>query len=234
MKQTLMQIFQEGFRLFFLKIEQSFYGLIDFIQVAFYYYSKNFQFMKADLFLRSFYLFDSPYSISKRFSVEKKEHNLYTYGETLISSIDIISKTCEIEAYDHVFELGCGIGRTCFWLHFFIRCKVTGIDYIGQFISRANKIKERLNLDRINFIQENYLNVDLTEATVIYLYGTTLDEIEIEQLIEKFKTLQPGTKVITVSYPLTDYCSNDLFELMKCFSVKYPWGSAEIYMQIKK
>lgn len=234
MKQTLMQIFQESFKLFFLKIEQSFYGLIDFIQVAFYYYSKNFQFMKADLFLKILYLFDSPYSISKRFLLEKKERNFYTYGETLLSTMNIISETCEIKAHDHVFELGCGTGRTCFWLYFFIGCKVTGIDYIEQFIDRANKIKESLTLDRIFFLKENYLAVDLKEATVIYLYGTTLDENEIKQLIEKFKSLKSGTKIITVSYPLTDYCSNDFFELMKCFSVKYPWGSAEVFMQIKK
>lgn len=234
MKQTLIQIFQESFKLFFIKIEQSLYGFIDFIQVAFFYYSKNFQFMKADLFLRTLYLFDSPYSISKRFLVEKKVYNPYTYGETLLSTMDLIAETCEIEAQDHVYELGCGIGRTCFWLHFFIGCKVTGIDYIEQFINRADKIKTSLKLDRINFIRENYLEVDLRDATVIYLYGTTLEKVEIQQLIEKFKTLEPGTKIITVSYALSDYCSPDFFELMKCFSVKYPWGSAEIYMQIKK
>ncbi len=43
--------------------------------------------------------------------------------------MDVIARECGIQKEDVVFELGCGRGRTCFWLNTFIGCKVVGIGF---------------------------------------------------------------------------------------------------------
>jgi len=75
------------------------------------------------------------------------------------------------------------------------------------------------------------LQVDLKKATVIYLYGICLEEDVIAKLACNFNGLQPRTKVITVSYPLTEY--SNLFTVTKAFTARFPWGKAEVYLNEK-
>ncbi len=214
-------------------LKQSLLGFIEFGQVAFYYYS-NFSFMKTDLSLMLMYFFDGPYAISKKFLQDREEENVYAYGETPLASMEQIAKACNISEKDHVYDLGCGRGRSCFWLESFCGCRVTGIDFIGKFIERANRIKTKLGLDKLAFVKANYLNIDFEDASVIYLYGTMLEEDQIKTLIEKFEQMPSGTKIVTVSYPLKDYTDSGCFEVMKYFTVPFPWGSGDVYVQIKK
>ena len=74
------------------------------------------------------------------------------------------------------------------------------------------------------------LKSDLTKASVIYLYGTCLKDEAISTLLFSFKELKKGTKVVTVSYPLSDY--TDAFVLKKKFIASYPWGKTEVFIQI--
>lgn len=208
-------------------------NFLEFIRTAFRYYS-CISFAKIDLTLLATYLFNNPFLISKRFLKEKGAHNVYAYGETPYTTLDEIVRECQITKSDTVFELGCGRGRTCFWLHSFVGCKVVGIEYIQEFVTRANEIKERFKVQDVEFRLQDMLMTDYTEATVIYLYGTSLEDDMIRKLITKFQKLAVGTKVITISYPLTDYTSQPDFEVMKRFSVRFPWGTTDAYLQIRK
>lgn len=208
-------------------------NLIEFFKVAFKYYS-NFQFLKADFSLRLMYLFHNPFSISKRFLIAKGENNIYAYGETPLTTLEKIAKECGITKNDCVFELGCGRGRTCFWLNSFIGCKVIGIEMVPDFVERAERITKKLGINNIKFQLADMCTVDLQGATVCYLYGTCLEEETIQTLIEKFAKLPVGTKIITVSYPLTDYAVDSSFEVMKCFTGTFTWGETEIYLNVVK
>src|SRR5437016_1511814 len=96
-------------------------------------------FMKTDLSLLGMYLFNSPYRISKRFLQEKGVSNIYAYGETPIATMEKIVQECSITKDDHFFELGSGRGRVCFWLGTVLKCEVTGVDNVPEFIERASK-----------------------------------------------------------------------------------------------
>lgn len=222
---------KEFITLIWINLKVRLTSTVEFLKVAFKYYS-NIAFMKADLSLRLMYLFHSPYKISKRFLMKKKEADVYAYGETPLTSLRIIATECNIGKNDCVFELGSGRGRVSFWLSCFLNCSVVGIEYIPEFVERANLIVRRLKLPKIEFRQEDMLKADLKGATVCYLYGTCLDDSLIEKLTENFAKLPTGTKIITVSYPLTEYANNDKFAVMKRFKVQYPWGEADVYLQI--
>lgn len=219
--------------LIWLNLKVKAHRLADFARVAYRYYSRA-TFRNIDTALLLVYLFDNPFKMSKRFLWERGEKELYAYGETPLPSLEKIAKACQIDGKDTLFELGCGRGRGCFWLNQFIGCNVVGIDYVPAFIERANRIKERYQVGGIDFRWEDMFETDLSGATVLYLYGTCLDDEAIKRLIERFKELPAGTKIITVSYPLTDYIDEPLFEVMKRFEVTYTWGLADVYLHLKK
>jgi SAM-dependent methyltransferase len=208
-------------------------NLMEFTRVIPKYYT-NPIFAKIDSFLLISYLFQNPFAISKRFLKKRGDKNIYAYGETPLTTLDEIVKECKITSKDTVYELGCGRGRACFWLNTFLGCKVVGIEYIPEFVERANAIKNKFNIMNVEFRLQDMFQTNLSEATVVYLYGTCLEEQEIRKLINNMKKLKSGSKIVTISYPLTDYTSETLFEVMKRFQVMYPWGLADVYLQVKK
>lgn len=205
----------------------------EYIRVVFNYYSHP-TFFKIDSYLVLSYIFNNPFGISKRFLLNKGDKDLYTYGETPLTTLEHIAQECRLSSRDVVFELGCGRGRTCFWLNQFIGCKVVGIDYVPSFIERANQTKEKFQLNQVEFRQEDLLQTDLTGATIIYLYGTCFSDSFIQTLTSRFDKLPSGTKVITVSYPLVEYAPQANFEVLKRFPAIFAWGAADVYLQIKR
>lgn len=220
-------------KLFALYITVQTRNLIEFFQTAFHYYS-NISFLKTDLTLLGSYIFKSPYRISKNFLKSHHATEINAYGETPLLTMELIAKECGLTSDDTVFELGCGRGRTCFWLHHFIKCRVVGVEFIPEFVKKANQIVNFFQLDSINFQLEDMMQTDLSEATVIYLYGTCLDEATISVLIEKMEKLPSGTKIITVSYPLTEYAQKPFLEVMKIFPAKFTWGNTEVFLHLIK
>lgn len=224
---------KEYFSLLWINLRTHFYNFLEFVRVVFRYYT-NVSFAKVDLSLLLTYLFNNPFYLSKKFLREKGEKDIYTYGETPLTTLEQIAKQCQLNSTDLVYELGAGRGRTSFWLNSFIGCRVIAIEYVPEFVQRAALIRDKFHIEGVEFRLQNMLEADLTGATVIYLYGTCLEENSIKTLMRKFDLLPAGTKIITVSYPLTDYTSRQNFEVMKCFSVPFTWGTADVYLHVKK
>lgn len=221
------------FKLIVLNLRVQICSLIEFIRVACAYYS-NFRFFKIDLSLLLAYAFKSPFRISKRYLTQKGEKDVYAYGETPLTTLDFISRSCQISKNDVVFELGCGRGRTCFWLNSWIGCRVVGIEHIPDFVSMAKAIKERFQVQDVEFLQEDILEADFTGATVFYIYGTCFDDDFIVKLADKIGALPPGIKVITVSYALAEYAPGHVFEILKRFPARFTWGEGDVFYQVKK
>jgi len=219
--------------LFWINLTTQFKNLEDFLKVFWRYY-RRWSYAKVDGSLLLTYLFDNPFTISKRFLMKKGAKDVYAYGETPLTTMERIAKECGLKSSDTVYELGCGRGRTCFWMREFIGCKVIGVEYIPEFADRAKRVASKLKLDRIEFRQEDLLQSIFDGATVFYLYGTCYDNAFIKQLIEKLKRCPSGTKVISVSYPLSDYTDSQDFEVMKRFSEEFTWGTAEVYLQVRR
>ena len=224
---------KEYVSLFFINLKVKVVNCVEYFRVVFHYYS-NISFLKADSYLVFLYLFNSPFTVSKNYLLGRGEKNLYTYGETPLTTLEYIARECRLSSKDKVFELGCGRGRTCIWLNQFIGCSVVGIDFVPTFIQRANETALRCNLSGVQFREEDILQSDLSGATVIYLYGTCYSTSFIQNLIQRFKKLARGTKIITISYALSDYTSEPLFEVMKRFPARFTWGEADVYLQIKR
>lgn len=222
---------KEFFSLLWLNFVVFVKNTIEFFRVAFRYYG-SFSFLKTDLALRLMYLFNNPFKISKRFLQKKGENEIYAYGETPLTSLDVIVKECELNNKDCVFELGCGRGRTGFWLHSFVGCSVVGIEYVPEFVERANAVKKFFKIPNIEFRLADMATADFEGGTVFYLYGSCLEDKTIKALASKMAKMPSGTKIITVSYSLLEYDENNAFEVMKRFTVPYTWGEADVFLQV--
>ncbi|MCP5470205.1 MAG: class I SAM-dependent methyltransferase [Chlamydiales bacterium] len=195
-------------KLLLLNFKVSCYRILEWIRVVFLYYPR---FLLTDLKLASQYLIHNPYKLCK-----------LDYGETPLTTLDKIASECRILSKDTVIELGCGTGRTCFWLRSFVKCKVVGVDLLAPFIEKACSVRSD-----VEFRQEDILTTELN-GTVIYFYGTSFSDDFIKKLCEKCASLPQKTRFITVSYPLSDY--NSRFRTLKEFEGRFPWGRTSIYL----
>lgn len=214
--------------LFTIRLKADFFEFIEFLRVVWRYYW-HVTYACNDLSLIFPYLFHNPFRVSKAFLQKEGATHLYGYGETPLTSFERIAYEADLQPADVFYELGCGRGRVCLWAHEFIGCKVIGVDYVPTFIDRAKKIEK----PGLSFYCEDFFKIPLEGATVIYLYGTSLDDDQVTLLAQRFSELPSGTRFITISYPLTDYVPNE-FEVMKRFSVPFTWGEADVYLQFKR
>lgn len=223
----------EFIKLLWIRAATYFYEGIEFLSVICRFYS-NKAFRQQDLSLLQKYIFLNPFAVSKAFLLSKGAQDPYLYGETPLTTLAKIVKECGITSNDYVYELGCGRARTCFWLAAFVKCRILGIEQIPIFIEKANEVKAMYNVQNVEFYLGSYYDVSYKQATVIYLYGTCLEDSAIDRLLKKFSKMPSGAKVVTVSYPLTDYEVDPLFDLVHTFEASYPWGTATLYLHVKK
>lgn len=232
MASSILSAIKENLELLLINAKVKFLNLVEFLRVMIRYYP-NSAFLKIDSTLLFSYFFNNPFRISKEFLILKGEENIYTFGETPLTTLDAIARECGLTQQDTVFELGCGRGRTCFWLNQFIGCTVIGVDFVPAFIQKAQKVQQRFQVQGVSFRLEDLFTTDLTDATVIYLYGTCYSTAEIELLSERFSQLPKGSKIITVSYSLTEFAPSAPFRVVKQFPAAFTWGVGEVYLQVK-
>jgi SAM-dependent methyltransferase len=205
----------------------------EFLRTAVRYY-RNRAFRRADLRCLLAYLIRSPDAMCQRYLRPfPRDRVQKIYGETFFSTLDAIAKAVQLTENDVVYDLGCGRGRGVFWLNAMYRCKAIGVEILPEFVIQARIIKKRIGADGVEFIYANVMDLDYRDATVIYLYGTAFTDNAIAELAGRFSTLAPGTRVVTVSYPLTQYAGAAMFALEQTMTGRYLWGNTEIYVHRK-
>jgi len=214
---------------FFFKIKNYFFK--QWLLTVYKYYS-NIKFLFFDLCFSFLYFFLNPYRITRRFLEKRYNKRIYDYGETPLTQIEKIAKECNLRSTDKLLELGAGRGKISFWLHYFVRCKITAIEQIPTFVKIANIFIKVLRIKNLKFLCKNYLNLEMGNFDVIYLYGTTLDDEKIKLLINKFKKQPSSVKIITISYSLSEY--DNSFICKKSFDISFPWGQTKAYINVKR
>jgi len=221
---------KEYAQLMALNLFVRFKNLNEYMKVMFNFYG-NPAFAKADSYLTLSYLFKNPFQISKRFLMDKGECELQPYGETPLTTLELIADESRLSISDTIYELGCGRGRSCFWLNQFIGAKVVGVEQVPEFVQRAKEVAEKFNVKGLEFRNEDMLKCDLKDATAVYIYGTGYPAEFINRLARHLEKLPRGAKVISVSYPISEYAPKVAFEVMKRFPARFTWGTTDVYIQ---
>jgi len=184
------------------------------------------RFKELDALLSDAYLGSSGYEISKAYLTKKGAKDVYTYGETPLTTMAQIAESFGITSKDRVIEMGAGRGRGALFLGEYVGAQVKGVELIPRFVEI---FQETVSSDRVEMIQGDMFTLDFSWATVIYLFGTMLGEEQIKELAARFPK---GTKILTVSYPLEEYAPE--YRVEGQLVVRFPWGKTEIYSNVSK
>jgi len=190
-------------------------------------YWKNRHFRKMDQDLLGAYKVLNPYRQCMLTAKNRSCKSSETYGETPLTTYEQIAKAVNLGKEDTFLELGCGRGRGCLFLAHFFHCKVIGIDWVESFIAIADALIHDYHMPRLSFVCDDYNTAPWQDPTVIYLFGTTMTEKEIKELIPRLRACDKA-RIVTVSFPLSDY--DESFQIIKTITGAFAWGETEIYI----
>jgi SAM-dependent methyltransferase len=149
------------------------------------------------------------------------------FGETNLKAVREILRRVPIHADSTVFELGCGRGRAAFLFHFLTGARVVGIDLVGPFIVTGRRLARWMGCEgHVQFVYENFLQTDLTDADVIYACALCLGKETKAHLAEKIEACKEGMYLVSVGWnPRREW-----LEPLDQFNARFSWGSANIYI----
>lgn len=174
---------------------------------------------------------------------EKREKNEpifqnILYGEVsleLLYALYVLAPINEYVKNAKVFyDLGSGIGNaviSSYLTGLFEKC--VGVELLNSLYSTSIQAKNRLidydkkSRNKVNFIHDNILNVDFSDADVVLFCCPTKDEQLRVQMENKFKTLKNGTIIISLIHK---FSNEKDFELLNAKLVKVAWGETPLFI----
>jgi ubiquinone/menaquinone biosynthesis C-methylase UbiE len=112
---------------------------------------------------------------------------------------------------DVVYDLGCGDGRLLFAALERGAGRAVGIDIDPERIIAAREEAKKRNLeDRVTFIENDVLNANLADASVVFCYLITAASAALQPKFEA--ELKPGTRVVMESFPVPGWKPLRTFE----------------------
>lgn len=187
-------------------------------------------FKRADKALKKRYLFRNPYAISRRFLKARGADEVHVYGETPLTSLNLIARKVPLSDKDVFLDLGCGRGRGVFFVHCRFGCRAIGLDWVLEFIQEAKAAAAEAGSPVEFRCGEMAGHEAMAQATVIYLAWTCMSEEERDAAERALEHTCEGTRIVTVSYPL----SSKNFILKDTVLVSFPWGEGEVFFHERK
>ena len=194
------------------------------------YRACNSYFKRLDSELNRKYIGKNPYRISRAFLQERDAGDIHMYGETPLFTLDTLAIKAGIEKHDCVLDLGSGRGRSLLFFHTFYGCSGLGYEWIPLFCKRANALFTHYDLPLIMKNQSLFADLDHS-ATIVYLYGCNFSDDLLTSLAKQLVALPHLKKVISISFPISDYAPTSTFGKTQSLPVLFPWGRTRAYIQ---
>ena len=106
-----------------------------------------------------------------------------------------------VSSYDVVYDLGCGDGRLLFAALEKGAGRAVGVELDPEPLKAAREeAKKREVEQKITFIQDDIMNVNLSSATIVFAYLCSAAALALKDKFEK--ELKPGTKVVMEMFPV--------------------------------
>jgi hypothetical protein len=186
-------------------------------------------FKVMDRALLSFYKNQSAFKISKNFLKSHGEDHIYTYGSTPLHVYHTLLTRWIKDDKGSYCELGSGTGRGLLFLSSFSSCQIEGVEWNPQFVKILQTLQKQLDISNIRVIHHDYKKLRSFCYDWIYLYEFFLTEKDLCELCDLIaKRSTKNTKVISVSFPLSDYHPD--FAIFDSFSTRFVWGRAEVFL----
>ena len=123
------------------------------------------------------------------------------YWRTPHSKVDVMLELAAVGKDDVVYDLGSGDGRIVIAAAAKYGARGVGVELNPTLIEESERIAREAGVsDRVRFVQEDFYETDISEASVVTLYlfeetNARLKPIFVEQLA-------PGTRIVTYKYEI--------------------------------
>lgn len=176
-----------------------------------YWLFYTFRFLPLDIMLQAARL-DRPFSDFK-------------YGDTpWFTSYDIL-KDAGVGPDDKLFDLGSGRGKVVFMGTLAFGCKSTGVELLPVYIRIGRRIVRALGTDSISFLQKDFLNVDISSASIVYACAAAMAPETVNDLLLLVNQLSPGTRWISVGWQ----AEHEQLEFLEEKEYFFSWGWSTVY-----
>ena len=123
------------------------------------------------------------------------------------SPYDVVQRMltlAEVTRDDIVYDIGCGDGRIVITAAQRFGARGVGIDIDPQRIAEANANAERAGVQHlVQFIQQDAMTVDVSEATVVTLYLLSSSNLKLRPLLTS--QLAPGSRIVSHAFSMGDW-----------------------------
>jgi len=182
--------------------------------------------------IKKIYSIDS-YNIYNKTSFDLSSVGSEGYGETGYESIENL-----VEYYKKYFnnntvfyDLGSGVGKIVYHIGLKYNIKKScGIEYSLERFNKSIDIKKRFNIENGNiiFINDNILNCDLSDATIIYIDNTLFPDYINDKIYDK---IPKDCLVISRKIFINSRRNNEI--LKNGFNIFSNYGTNTIFSFIK-
>ncbi len=159
----------------------------------------------------------------------------FTYGEITPEAFQAIITDAEPGQGTVFYDMGSGTGKAVLlatMLFPFSKC--IGIELVDSLYNTSVSILKRYRAElsekdiaEPTFIHGNFLEVDITDADLIFAHSTCFEEHIMMGLEEKLKLVKPGTKILTVTKNL----ESPEFRYIKQREYNMNWGKSTVHFQ---
>ena len=120
---------------------------------------------------------------------------------------DVVNRMLELAGVtkdDVVYDLGCGDGRIVITAAQRFGARGVGIDFNPERIAEANANAERAGVrDLVTFIEQDAMQVDVSEATVVTLYLLSSSNMKLRPILTR--QLRPGSRIVSHAFSMGDW-----------------------------
>jgi SAM-dependent methyltransferase len=152
-------------------------------------------------------------------------HSVAPFVPTPVNVVRRMLKLAGVGIDDVVYDLGCGDGRILFMaVEEFEAERAVGYDINPSMVEPLHEKIENSGLeDRIEVVNANFFEVDLSPASVVTMYLTTSGNSKLRPKLEE--ELEDGARIVSHDFPVHNWTTDKTSE-----PPHYTVGSHKIYM----
>jgi SAM-dependent methyltransferase len=123
------------------------------------------------------------------------------------SPMDVVERMlalANVGPRDVVYDLGCGDGRIVIAAAQKFGARGVGVDIDATLIAAANTAARNAGVsDRVTFLVQDAMTVDVSEATVVTLYLLAASNVKLRPVLTK--QLRRGARIVAHDYPIGNW-----------------------------
>jgi SAM-dependent methyltransferase len=134
---------------------------------------------------------------------QKREPDIF-FAPTPQKVVEAMLEMAGVNEKDVVYDLGCGDGRFVITAARTFGARGVGVDIDPQRVEESTRNAEEQGVsNRVRFIEDDFFETDIREATVVTLY--LLSELNLKLRLKLLSELRPGSRVLSYAFDMGDW-----------------------------